>query len=91
MRTRARRWQIAAHLRSLAAVAGIVLLAGCATTGPASPADPFEPWNRAMYDVHQVVDGNFVKPVAQAYVDSREALGFPMLADQYREPVEGTA
>ena len=69
MRTRARRWQIAAHLRSLAAAAAIVLLAGCATTGPASPADPFEPWNRAMYDVHQVVDGNFVKPVAQAYVD----------------------
>ena len=69
MRTRARRWQIAADLRSLAAAAGIVLLAGCATTGPASPADPFEPWNRAMYDVHQVVDGNFVKPVAQAYVD----------------------
>ena len=69
MRTRARRWQIAAHLRSLAAAAAIVLLAGCATTGPASLADPFEPWNRAMYDVHQVVDGNFVKPVAQAYVD----------------------
>ena len=47
-----------------------VALSGCATmTGPTSPSDPFEPWNRAMYDVHQVIDGNFVKPVVQAYVD----------------------
>jgi phospholipid-binding lipoprotein MlaA len=49
--------------------AAAALLGGCATTGPTSPADPFEPWNRAMYDVHQVVDGKIVKPVAQAYVD----------------------
>jgi phospholipid-binding lipoprotein MlaA len=49
--------------------AGVALLSGCATTAPTSPADPFEPWNRAMYDVHQVVDGKVVKPVAQAYVD----------------------
>ena len=55
--------------RWLAIAAGMALLGGCATTGPTSPADPFEPWNRAMYDVHQVVDGNIVKPVAQAYVD----------------------
>ena len=49
--------------------AGMALLGGCATTAPTSPADPFEPWNRAMYEVHQVVDGNFVKPAVQAYVD----------------------
>ena len=52
------------------AFATLALLAGCATTmGPPSPADPFEPWNRSMYEVHQVVDGNVVKPIAQAYVD----------------------
>ena len=42
------------------------LLAGCAAVP--SRDDPFEPWNRAMYEVHQVVDGNLVKPIAEAYV-----------------------
>ena len=42
------------------------LLAGCAAAP--SRDDPFEPWNRAMYEVHQVVDGNIVKPIAEAYV-----------------------
>ncbi|TMH28182.1 MAG: VacJ family lipoprotein [Betaproteobacteria bacterium] len=43
-----------------------LLLAGCAATP--SRIDPLEPWNRAMFSVHEVVDGNVVKPVAQAYV-----------------------
>ena len=45
----------------------IALLAGCAAAP--SRDDPFEPMNRAMYAVHEVVDGNVVKPIAQAYVD----------------------
>ena len=51
---------------ALALACGSALLAGCA----AAPTreDPFEPWNRAMYEVHQVVDGNLIKPVAEAYV-----------------------
>jgi phospholipid-binding lipoprotein MlaA len=51
---------------ALALAAATALLAGCA----AAPTreDPFEPWNRAMYEVHQVVDGNVVKPLAEAYV-----------------------
>lgn len=53
----------------LLSIGAIALVGGCATTGPTSPADPFEPWTRGMYEVHQVVDGNFVKPIAQAYVD----------------------
>jgi phospholipid-binding lipoprotein MlaA len=42
------------------------LLAGCA--GTPSRVDPFEPWNRAMYSVHEVVDGNVIKPIAETYV-----------------------
>jgi phospholipid-binding lipoprotein MlaA len=42
------------------------LLAGCAEAP--SRDDPFEPWNRSMYEVHQVIDGNLIKPVAEAYV-----------------------
>ena len=50
----------------LALAAATALLAGCATTQ--SKVDPFEPFNRTMFQVHEVVDGNVVKPVAEAYV-----------------------
>ena len=56
-----------AAARTVAAVAATALFAGCATTG--SKVDPLEPMNRAMFDVHEVVDGNVVRPIAQAYVD----------------------
>lgn len=45
-----------------------VMLAGCAAAP--SRVDPFEPWNRAMYSVHEVVDGNVIKPIAEGYVRS---------------------
>jgi phospholipid-binding lipoprotein MlaA len=51
---------------ALALAGATTLLAGCAV-GP-TKEDPLEPFNRQMYEVHQVVDGNFVKPVAEAYV-----------------------
>ncbi|HSQ80760.1 MAG TPA: VacJ family lipoprotein [Casimicrobiaceae bacterium] len=54
--------------RSLAALGIAALLAGCAAT-PMRADDPFEPMNRASYKVHEVVDGHFVKPIAQVYVD----------------------
>jgi phospholipid-binding lipoprotein MlaA len=51
--------------------AGLALLSsGCATVQTTSKDDPFEPWNRAMYDIHQVVDGQFIRPAVQAYVDT---------------------
>jgi phospholipid-binding lipoprotein MlaA len=53
----------------VAALAASLALAGCATVPNPSPDDPFEPWNRAMYEVHQVVDGKVIKPAVQAYVD----------------------
>ncbi len=58
--------------RIVAAAASAALLAGCAATptrDAPSPDDPFEPMNRFSYSVHEVVDGHFVKPMVQAYVD----------------------
>jgi len=52
-------------------------LAGCATRPPADDPealeefqatnDPIEPWNRAMYDVHQAIDTVALRPVAVGY------------------------
>jgi len=61
--------------RSSLVLAGAVAalgLGGCATTattGAPSAADPFEPWNRAMYAVHEPIQSNVIRPAAQAYVD----------------------
>ena len=52
----------AALLPTLAAMA----LAGCAL-GP-TKEDPYEPFNRQMFSVHERVDGAVIKPVAQGYV-----------------------
>lgn len=54
-------------VRIVAACAAVGVLGGCAL-GP-TREDPFEPMNRVSYEVHQVVDGKIVKPIAQAYVD----------------------
>jgi phospholipid-binding lipoprotein MlaA len=51
---------------AMALAGASTLLAGCAV-GP-TKEDPLEPLNRQLYAVHQVVDGNFIKPVAEAYV-----------------------
>jgi phospholipid-binding lipoprotein MlaA len=52
--------------RRFLAIALAVTVAGCAAAP--NKDDPFEPWNRAMYEVHTAVDGTLIKPVAQAYV-----------------------
>jgi phospholipid-binding lipoprotein MlaA len=54
------------RIRRLAAAAAMAALCGCATTQ--SKVDPFEPWNRQMLEVHDVVDGKFFKPIAETYV-----------------------
>jgi len=61
----------ALNLRIALALCAAVL-AGCAAAP--SKVDPLEPWNRAMYSVHEVVDGNIVKPVAKAYVQNMPEL-----------------
>ena len=52
----------------LAALAGMALLSGCASTG-GRINDPFEPANRVAYAIHEPLDTNIVRPIAQAYVD----------------------
>ena len=49
-----------------AALLAAGLLAGCAGPG-ANPADPIEPFNRAMFGFNDALDGAIVKPVAQGY------------------------
>jgi len=56
-----------AIVRAVAAAGLATLVAGCAL-GP-TKSDPFETWNRAMYAIHEPIDENIVRPVAQAYVD----------------------
>jgi phospholipid-binding lipoprotein MlaA len=53
-------------LLRIAAVGAAALVAGCASTP--SNVDPLEPMNRALYHVHDVLDTNIVKPVAEGYV-----------------------
>ena len=43
------------------------LLAGCAATP--SRVDPFEPMNRAMFEVHDAVDTAVMRPAIEFYID----------------------
>ncbi len=61
------------------ALAAALLAAACATPPPADDPeavaeyretnDPFEPANRALYEVHEVADRFVLQPVAEAYRD----------------------
>ncbi len=57
--------------RGRVAIVGAALFAtGCATTsGSARSDDPIEPWNRAMFAIHQPIQDNVIRPATQAYVD----------------------
>ena len=56
-------------LRRFAILVAALLLSACASTGGRVNADPLEPFNRTMYAIHEPVDENVVKPIAQAYLD----------------------
>lgn len=55
--------------KMLAALLGLALLTGCASGPAANPRDPFEPFNRSVYQFNDAVDGAVLKPVATAYRD----------------------
>jgi phospholipid-binding lipoprotein MlaA len=45
----------------------ILLLTGCATTGPTTPGDPLEGWNRGVHRFNDAIDRGMLKPVAKGY------------------------
>jgi phospholipid-binding lipoprotein MlaA len=59
-----------AALRTPAALAAALLLSACATTGPATPGDPWEGFNRKVFAFNEAVDDAVLRPVAEAYRDN---------------------
>jgi len=48
----------------------VLVCGGCATIeGPTEPQDPFESYNRAMYQFNESFDTHVAKPVAEVYRD----------------------
>jgi phospholipid-binding lipoprotein MlaA len=58
---------MAVVLRAAAGALLALLLAGCATTGPATPGDPLERMNRGVYKFNDAIDRAVLKPVATGY------------------------
>ena len=53
------------------ALAASLALSGCATTSSApTRADPFEPFNRAMYKINEPIDRDIILPGIRAYNES---------------------
>ena len=55
-------------MRSLIALAALLLCAGCATTGT-DPRDPWEGMNRKTFEFNDAADRAVLKPIATGYVN----------------------
>jgi len=55
------------NLFRIAALCTAAALSGCATLPPDDPADPLEPFNRAMFSFNLKADHYVLKPVAKGY------------------------
>ncbi len=56
------------RMASLALLASLLVLQGCATVQSADARDPWESMNRSVYQFNEVVDTVAIKPTAQLYV-----------------------
>jgi len=62
-------WWCMRGLRAAVGAGAALLLAGCATApDPSGANDPYEHFNRQVFDFNRSVDRAVIKPVAQAYV-----------------------
>ena len=52
---------------AIAAMAACVALSGCATNQPANPKDPWEGFNRAMFQINDALDTVVIRPAAVVY------------------------
>lgn len=59
------------NYRTLAATAAALLMSACATNAPPpeerDPVDPWEPYNRSMYQFNRTLDKAILRPVARGY------------------------
>lgn len=55
-------------MRALYLLPALALLSGCATTGPKTPGDPYEGFNRKMWGFDRALDKAVMKPVAKGYI-----------------------
>jgi len=62
-------FRLARRLRlvTVCAIASLLMMGGCATTGTGDPRDPLEPMNRAIYKFNDGVDTVLMKPLAEVY------------------------
>jgi len=67
-------------IRFLLALATIALT-GCASAPAKNPADPFESFNRGVYQFNDVLDRAIAKPVAQGYKAAMPAPGKMMVSN----------
>ncbi|MDK2797422.1 MAG: phospholipid-binding lipoprotein MlaA [Tepidiphilus sp.] len=52
---------------AIAAIAACAALSGCATTPPPNPKDPWEGFNRAMFQINDTLDTAVIRPAAVVY------------------------
>jgi phospholipid-binding lipoprotein MlaA len=69
------------NTKNLAISLALVALTGCAAPHAKNPADPFEGFNRGVYQFNDTVDKAIAKPVAQGYNKVMPDLGKTMVTN----------